>query len=124
MNPILFFDGECGLCNRVVQRILNADTAKVLRFAPLSGETAKKMLPAERIAQPSTVVLWVNGKTYEQSSAVIHALNLLGGGASVVAGMISVFPQSVRDWGYQKIAANRQRFSKCELQSIDDRILP
>jgi predicted DCC family thiol-disulfide oxidoreductase YuxK len=36
-GPVLFFDGECGLCNRVVRLMLRLDRRGRLRYAPLQG---------------------------------------------------------------------------------------
>src|SRR4051812_37486572 len=44
--PVLFFDGECGLCNRVVRLLLRLDTRGRLRFAPLQGPVAQDYLRA------------------------------------------------------------------------------
>src|SRR5215813_8230825 len=33
--PVLFFDGECGLCNNSIRWLIDHDRRRVLRFAPL-----------------------------------------------------------------------------------------
>jgi len=43
-KPILFFDGVCGLCNRFVDFMLRADSQDLFRYAPLQGETARRLL--------------------------------------------------------------------------------
>ena len=43
-KPILFFDGVCGLCNRFVDFMLRVDSQDLFRYAPLQGETARRML--------------------------------------------------------------------------------
>ena len=43
-HPILFFDGVCGLCNRFVDFMLKADSRSRYRYAPLQGETARRLL--------------------------------------------------------------------------------
>jgi predicted DCC family thiol-disulfide oxidoreductase YuxK len=45
-QPVLLFDGECGLCQRLVRRLLRADRAGRLRFAPLQGPAAQAYLRA------------------------------------------------------------------------------
>ncbi len=40
-QPILFFDGVCGLCNRTVDFVLQEDRDRRFLFAPLQGETFK-----------------------------------------------------------------------------------
>src|ERR1051325_10611658 len=44
IGPVLFFDGECGLCNRIVRLMLRLDRRGVLHFAPLQGTTAQSYL--------------------------------------------------------------------------------
>ncbi|MHC5065865.1 MAG: DCC1-like thiol-disulfide oxidoreductase family protein, partial [Planctomycetota bacterium] len=34
-NPIIFFDGVCGLCNRFVDQVMRHDKKSIFRFAPL-----------------------------------------------------------------------------------------
>jgi len=43
-NPILLYDGVCGLCNRFVQFILRRDAAGVFRFAALQSGLAGRVL--------------------------------------------------------------------------------
>ena len=44
-QPVLFFDGVCGLCNKFIDFLLRRKNIKRLRFSPLQGETAKQALP-------------------------------------------------------------------------------
>ena len=44
-DPVLFFDGECGLCQRLVRGLLKLDQRGGLRLAPLQGPTAQDWLP-------------------------------------------------------------------------------
>ena len=39
---IIFYDGDCALCHRMVQFILARDSKFLFSFAPLQGETAAK----------------------------------------------------------------------------------
>src|SRR3954466_61418 len=43
-RPVLLYDGECGLCNRVVRLLLKADRAGKLNYAPLQSEPAQEYL--------------------------------------------------------------------------------
>ena len=43
-NPIILYDGVCGLCNRLVKFLLNHDKDGRLRFASLQSEFAEKVL--------------------------------------------------------------------------------
>ncbi|MFO1023314.1 MAG: DCC1-like thiol-disulfide oxidoreductase family protein, partial [Planctomycetales bacterium] len=44
---IVFFDGVCGLCDSMVNFLILRDRKHCLRYAPLQGETAAKLLPEE-----------------------------------------------------------------------------
>lgn len=46
-RPVLLFDGECGLCNWCVRRLLATDPAGRLHYAPLQGEPAQAYLRAQ-----------------------------------------------------------------------------
>ena len=41
---VLFYDGQCGLCNRVVRLLLQTDRAGRLRFATLQSAPAQAYL--------------------------------------------------------------------------------
>ena len=40
---LVLYDGECGVCSRVVRWLIDADRHGVLRFAPLQGATATEL---------------------------------------------------------------------------------
>ena len=42
MERIVFYDGDCGLCQRAISMLYTLDSNKILRFAPLNGDTYKK----------------------------------------------------------------------------------
>src|SRR6202040_495149 len=43
-NPIVLYDGVCGLCNRTVQFVLKRDRAAIFRFASLQSPLASRIL--------------------------------------------------------------------------------
>ena len=72
-EPLLLYDGSCGLCHRAVRWLLRADREGVLTFAPLQGETTDAL--RERFPQIptdlSTVVLVDLGAVHLRSRAFI-----------------------------------------------------
>lgn len=111
-GPVLLFDGECGLCNRVVRRLLRLDREGKLRFAPLQGPAAQAYLQAHGLpAQDfSTLVFvpdWPAGAAAPllRTDGVIAALRAVG--RPGWAGALAVFPRVVRDAGYQLVARTR-----------------
>jgi predicted DCC family thiol-disulfide oxidoreductase YuxK len=113
-GPVLLYDGECGLCNRVVWRLLRLDRDGKLRFAPLQGPAAQAYLRAHGLptADFSTLVLvpdWpANAATpLLRTDGVIAALRAVGRPGLAV--LLAVFPRALRDAGYKFVARVRYR---------------
>lgn len=115
-NPILLYDGICGLCNRLVQFTLKRDASQRLRFASLQSDFAASVLQRHGLnpGDLDTVYL-VDGcgrpeeRLSTHSDAVISLLRHLGGPWSVAAALLRVVPRWLRDWGYQIVARCRYR---------------
>ncbi len=133
-KAILFFDGDCGLCNRVVRFLIRQDMHKQLYFAPLQGTTAKAIVPPEYRQLLSTVVYYrtVADKKYSlytRSDAVLLALVDVGGFWCILAKGLRLLPMRIRDWCYDRIANNRKYLlgnAACKLPTREEhaRILP
>ncbi len=109
-HPIIFFDGVCGMCNRFVDVILRADKAGTFRFAPIQGETARRMLPplAEDPRAWSMVYADARG-VHEQSDASLEVYRRLGGAWRLLS-LARWIPRFVRNPVYRVIARNRYRW--------------
>ena len=44
MQPIILYDGVCGLCNRLVKFVLKRDQEDRFRFAKLQSNFARELL--------------------------------------------------------------------------------
>lgn len=108
--PVIFFDGICGLCNRFVDFLLMLDKNELYRFSPLQSEYAAKALPKEILARGEgefkSIVLFVNGKIYQRSDAVLRILSCLGGFWRLTC-LLRIFPSFLRDAIYSLVAVNR-----------------
>jgi len=124
-RPIIFFDGVCGLCNAVVDRLLRLDRKQVFLFAPLQGETAQRLLPPldEDWRQWSILLLDEKG-LHDKSDAALGICRKLGGVWSVVA-LLRFVPRFLRDPVYRVIARSRYRwFGKkevCRIPTVGER---
>lgn len=125
--PIVFFDGVCGLCNKAVDFLVRRDRRRTLRYAPLQGETAKRLLPAlgtDR-ARWSMLLLDADG-LHDQSEAALRVARQLGGLLRVLS-WARVVPRFLRDPIYRFVARNRYRWfgekESCRLPSSAERAL-
>ena len=121
-NPIILYDGVCGLCNRLVRFMLRQDKRGRLHFASLQSEFAAKILRrhdlnttdldtfhfVENYEQPDE-------RVFQRSDAALRVGRELGGFWSMLATIAKILPRALRDLLYRIIARNRYRvFGKYE----------
>jgi predicted DCC family thiol-disulfide oxidoreductase YuxK len=115
-NPIILYDGVCGLCNRLVQFLLRHDKRSRLRFASLQSDFAVKVLQRHGI-DPRDLDTMHLIENYEQpgervlqrSDAILRAGRELGGAWSVLSAVAGVVPRALRNVVYRFVARNRYR---------------
>lgn len=106
-KTILFFDGNCGLCNRSVKFVLRKEKNKALLFSALQSEFADNTLPPYNLKESlDSMVLLENGKIYLQSSAALRVTKYLKGLWPLMMVFIIV-PPFIRNGVYNYIAKNR-----------------
>jgi predicted DCC family thiol-disulfide oxidoreductase YuxK len=127
-HSIIFYDGECGLCNRFVQFVLKHDYGGLFRFAALQRDTARHLLEPYRVDLSNLSTICViadpgasSEKFFTQSDAVIEILGRLGISWWVVSFVLRIIPRGLRDWGYRFVARHRyQIFGKYDSCPIPD----
>ena len=112
---LVFYDGQCGFCDHIVQILLKIDTREIFSFAPLQGETAARLLkhlPPE-MKNKDSLVLIENYRSHTPKYFILGEAALrigwLLGGFWALAGWISWLPSFLYDWLYRLIARNRYR---------------
>ena len=105
---IVFFDGDCLLCQGALRCLHRLDDADVLRFAPLDGVTAKKWEISTE--GDDSMGLVADGVVYRASEAARLAFWYAGGVGVLVALLIKAVPLRFREWGYRWIAKNRLKW--------------
>jgi predicted DCC family thiol-disulfide oxidoreductase YuxK len=111
-HAIVFYDGDCGLCQGFVRFLLVCDRkGRRFLFSPLQGHLIRQLLdPATLEALPDTLVLrTVEGRVRIQSEAVLGALDRLGGFWRAVGILGRIVPRRIRDFVYAWFAATRRR---------------
>ena len=124
--PVIFYDGECGLCNRFVWYLIRRDPGAIFQFAPLQGETAKKLLPVPPDNPDDWAIVLVDDTGMHQASdAVLRALCRLGGIWTLLH-VLRAVPRPIRDAVYMYVA--RRRFywfgkaDACPVPTMDERL--
>jgi predicted DCC family thiol-disulfide oxidoreductase YuxK len=122
MNPIILFDGVCGLCNRLVRFVLKRDQHDRFRFAPLQSKLAAEILSRHGISPGNLDTVYVvhrsnatQEKLLARSDAVRFVLSHLGILWSAVGAIFGLLPRAVQNALYDFVARNRyQTFGKTE----------
>ena len=116
---ILFYDGDCGLCDRFVAWALAADPSR--RAAPLGGPTALETLTTRAT---DTVVLRDDDGEWTRSDAALRILAT----KHPAAKLLTLVPRPLRDAVYRLVAAVRRRLfplPPCpRVHPFRDRLLP
>ena len=117
---IIFFDGNCPMCNAWVKRIIRWDRNKVFKFSPLEGDTAKNMLTPllPDYIREDTIVYFEDGNIFLRSDAALKIGKAVGFPYSI--GAIGwIIPKTWRDSVYKTVAARRYkygaRYDQCPL---------
>jgi predicted DCC family thiol-disulfide oxidoreductase YuxK len=111
MQPIIFFDGVCNLCNGAVQFTIERDHKNIFRFASLQSEFAKTQLVPFNInvLELDSFIMLENGKIYQRSTAALRVAKKLNGLWPLLYGFI-IIPRFIRDAVYNYVAKNRYKW--------------
>ena len=115
-NPIILYDGVCGLCSRFIQLVLKRDLHDRFRFASLQGDFAGNVLHRHGVEPGNLDTLYVvleyaqpGEQLVSRSAAAEVILRKLGGVWRAPATVLRILPKWFRDWGYGLVARNRYR---------------
>lgn len=122
---IVFFDGDCGVCNFWVQWILKRDKKDQFMFASLQSDFGQKFLSERGLNTQvfNTMYLWKPKQYYlEKSKAVLQIANLLGG-IYKLSWVGRIIPGFLSDKVYDMISRNRMKLAnqKCYLPTPSER---
>jgi len=118
-KTVVFYDGDCGLCQRSIAFLYQADKKHKLLFAPLNGEAYKSLF--KEPANMDTVRVYSKGRTFEKSRAFIELGSLLGGFYRALF-LLKIIPAFIRDFVYDEVAKRRKSFT-CLWLPKDERFL-
>ena len=112
-QAILFYDGDCALCNRVVTFILNHEKDSKVLFSALDTAAANELLSKHPIynREEDTVYFFDGNQLYSKSTAVLKLLPFLKGYLFVLR-LGWLFPKGLRDKIYDEVAKRRRNLIK------------
>ena len=110
-DPILFFDGECNLCNSAVDLVIRVDRSETIHFASLQSPWSETFFASREEPKPnlSSMVFFSEGCFYYASDAAIQ----IGAKLKFPWNSVSLgryFPRSWRESIYRLVARNRYRW--------------
>ena len=107
---LVLFDGHCALCDGTVRWLARRDRRRRLAFAPLQGETARRLGLDPGGADPATLVLVGPGgdPVLRRSRAVWTILTAIGGPLGWLAALGRRLPVRLTDLAYDAVARRRQ----------------
>lgn len=111
LQPILFFDGVCNLCNRTIIFVLNHEKGDHLYFAPLQSQSGEAILEFlnDHHDDADSLVLYDNDRLYIKSRAAFQLATYFRWPYNLLQ-HLNIFPQFFTDYCYDFVARNRYRF--------------
>lgn len=110
LEPILFYDSYCVLCNRFIKLLLHIDKKAKIKLAPINGENYNQLFNQSiPISLPDSILLFTKYGIYYKSQAAFKTLKLLGFPYSALI-IINILPTFLLDFLYDSIATNRYKF--------------
>ena len=109
-QKIVFFDGECLMCNRFISWLSKKNHS--LKFASLAGNTSQRLIAKEYRTNPSSIIFWQDKKFYLKKKALVKILKELNFVWKVVSFFYGLIPNLIANKVYDWVARNRYRFNK------------
>lgn len=110
-QPVVLFDGACGLCSRAVRFIMDRDPDGRFRFAANEAPAGRRLLEelGLRGVETETVVLVDRGRAFTRSAAALRIARAMKWPWPMLFALV-VVPRPVRDLVYTWVARNRHRW--------------
>ena len=108
-KTLLLFDGECLLCNKWVRFLRRVQKEGSFEFAHIESDFARPIIEKFNLLELDSVIVIDNGKAYLKSKAILRIATKLKAPYSW-AYILVIIPNFIRDWMYDIIARNRQKW--------------
>ncbi|MBC9813536.1 DUF393 domain-containing protein [Crocinitomicaceae bacterium CZZ-1] len=109
-DTIIFYDGDCGLCNRSVQFVLKHERHSALYFCALQSTFAESFFQSHHLPSPdlTTVYFFEKNHLYQKSEAAFKIIPHLKWYWQPLR-VFSVFPRCITNRVYDFIARRRKQ---------------
>ena len=113
-RPILYIDGECLLCSRLVRFVIDHESSDKILFSTLQSEDGINARKAAGIATDKldTVVFFEVDKHYIKSEACLKVSQYLSFPYSFLGSVSRIIPLTVWNTLYNTVAKSRFKLSK------------
>lgn len=111
----MIFDGDCGICQALRQKVQALDTAQKLRFIPYQADELETAAPglSRELASRSLVFVRGDGRRFRGARAAFETLRHLPGVWGMIGWIASLPPLSLlAEPFYRLIARNRGAISR------------
>ncbi len=118
-EPVVLFDGDCGLCNAAVRWIARSDSAREFGYAPLGSRAAAQRLSAvsepgpdigvESTRRPDAVAFVQGDRVAFGWAALVAIARRLPFPRSVLGRLLALVPDAMGDALYRFVAKRRRR---------------
>lgn len=125
LKRILFFDGDCTMCNRWVDFVLTHEQKPEVQFASLQSEFCRSFFNKNGYDyNVDSIVYWDGIDFHIKSRAILELSTFLSPPYNKLI-WAKFIPKFMRDGVYNLVARNRNKFLKnkalCRLPSIEER---
>lgn len=112
-EKIVFYDGDCGFCNRSVSFVLKHDVTRSIYFSALQSDFTKEIFADRNWPEPdlSTFYFLESGELYAKSSAAFRVVKYFPWHKKWLR-IFRFLPRGFTDWVYDQVAKRRTRISK------------
>ena len=111
-KPVIFYDGNCGLCHSLVSFVIKRDKTGIFNFSPQQGKALKNFVDQRQsVLLPDSVYLIdTDYKIYLKAFSLIFILKKLGGIWRVLGILYSLLPMRLANIMYDFVAKTRYTF--------------
>ena len=122
---VVFYDGDCGFCNRSVQFILDHEKKSEIQFCALQSPAAVRFFESQNLEKPnlSTFYFWNGKRMLDRSSGAIAVAGFLKFPFQLLK-CFWIIHKFLRDAVYNAVAKRRTRFFKscCVIPSEEQKV--